>query len=79
MAGLGRSGPVRGSAGGEVLVIVSPHFAPGSTPLRGFLCIAPIFRPSGVETKAARDVAAYARRITGRPGGGTQAPPGGKD
>jgi hypothetical protein len=47
MAGLGRSGPVRGSAGGEVLVIVSPHFAPGSTPLRGFLCFAPDFMVTG--------------------------------
>jgi endo-1,4-beta-xylanase len=33
----------------------------------------------GVETKAAKDLAAYTERATGRPSGGTQTPPGGKN
>jgi endo-1,4-beta-xylanase len=36
-------------------------------------------QPPGVETKAAKDLAAYAKRTTGRPSGGTQTPPGGKN
>jgi hypothetical protein len=36
-------------------------------------------QPPGVETKAARDLAAYAQRTTARPTGGTQTPPGGKN
>jgi hypothetical protein len=36
-------------------------------------------QPPGVETRAARDLADYAKGTTGRPGGGTQAPPGGKN
>jgi hypothetical protein len=36
-------------------------------------------QPPGVETRAAKDLAEYAKGATGRPGGGTQAPPGSKD
>jgi len=36
-------------------------------------------QPPGVETKAAKDVAAYAKRAAGRPGGGRQTPPGDKN